>query len=685
MLDPKKHSGIYTSQLYLESEALNVDSPPTERIRSRAVIIGIFLAIIICIATPYNNAFLQGTPLGGGHFPLAPFVILLILTLVTGGFRLIFRNRMLLSGKELLTAWILMVLLSGIAYTGLVRTFFINLTAPFHFASPENRWEESLWPLLPKLWYPQNMQAIRLLYDGLPGGRQMSWLEVISHIPWSAWSMPLAIWSGFILLCYTLMICIVNLVSRQWLHYERMNLPLLQLPQLLEEALDQRQLAAFFSNRYTLVGILIPVALHLLNGLNFYFPSVPQFPTLILAGPYFSHQGIFSGFTKLKIYIYPAFIGFAFLTSKQISFSFWVFYLLGGLLIGILALLGYTIPDAALGTTFGPTLARPEETQMIGAYIVFFIFIFWLGRQHIIDVIRQAVGLAQDAHPETEWISLRVSFWILVIGFLALVAWCHYFGMPFWVAVIFLMACFLTMIVATRVICQGGVAYFTLTAAPTDGITALLGPRFFSGFSILLAAVIQKVLFLDLRESLMPSLLHARKVTSGLRHQRMIFAGLAVAIVAGVAASFVSMLFLCYKFGIRELNLDWATQTTVGVYQNAQTIIHTHPDSSSWVTIFAIAGAVVMAILVICYHWIYWWPIHPIGYLTAYSSAMRILWFSFFLGWLCNAVCMRYGGTSLFKKLRYFFIGLIIGDFLMGGFWAIVGLWGNSSYLVLPD
>ena len=60
-----------------------------------------------------------------------------------------------------------------------------------------------------------------------------------------------------------------------------------------------------------------------LAGLHFYFPAVPQIPTLILAGPYFPKHGLFSGFHKLKIYIYPAFIGFAFLTSRQISFSFW--------------------------------------------------------------------------------------------------------------------------------------------------------------------------------------------------------------------------------------------------------------------------------------------------------------------------------------------------------------------------
>jgi hypothetical protein len=46
---------------------------------------------------------------------------------------------------------------------------------------------------------------------------------------------------------------------------------------------------------------------------------------------------------------------------------------------------------------------------------------------------------------------------------------------------------------------------------------------------------------------------------------------------------------------------------------------------------------------------------------------------------------MRYGGVRLFKKLRNFFIGLIIGDFFMAGTWAIIGLFSQSSYLVLPN
>jgi hypothetical protein len=46
---------------------------------------------------------------------------------------------------------------------------------------------------------------------------------------------------------------------------------------------------------------------------------------------------------------------------------------------------------------------------------------------------------------------------------------------------------------------------------------------------------------------------------------------------------------------------------------------------------------------------------------------------------------MRYGGVVLYKRLRLFFVGLILGDFLMGGIWAVVGLFAGASYLVLPD
>ncbi len=652
-------------------------------VRLRAVIMGVLFAAIICLVTPFNNIYRQGTPLGGGHFPLAPFILLFWLTLLAAVVKKLTRRHEWLNGKELMIIWILTVLVSGIAYTGLARTFFINLTAPYYYATLENRWGEVVQPLLPGAWYPQPT-AIKPFYEGLAGGRGMSWLTVCQNIPWRAWLTPLLVWGGFILTCYWVMICVINLISRQWLHNERMNLPLLRLPQLLEEAFDKRDLGRFLGDRFLLLGIFTAAGLHLMNGLHVYYPSVPQIPTLILAGPYFPPSGIFAGFQKMNIYIYPAFIGFAFLTSRQISFSFWFFFLAGGLLSGILLLLGYNIPASALGVTFGPTLARPEETQMIGAYFVFFMFILWLGRHHFMETIRDAFRFSTPELSRTEWFSTRISFWGMLFGFSAIVAWCCYFGLSVWLSILVVSTFFMVMLVATRIICQGGVAYFTVTASPLDGILAFWGPRTFSHVGILIAAVTQKVLFVDLRESLMPSLLHASEVTHRERNRKMLFFGIAATLIVGVVFSFISMLALCYKFGAREMELEWATRTTITVYENVKTVIESPLKAGYWVPLFSTIGALIMLVLVICYHSAYWWPIHPIGYLTAYSSAMRILWFSFFVGWLCNSLCLRYGGVRLFKRLSLFFVGLIMGDFLMAGIWAVVGLLSDVSYAVLP-
>ncbi|SDO76044.1 DUF6785 family protein [Desulforhopalus singaporensis] len=654
-------------------------------VRTRAVVLGLLLAVVICLLTPYNNIFLRATPLGGGHFPLAPFFIFLLMATGVALIAAIFKSKLLLTGPELLVIWIQMVAGSGVAYTGFARTFLINLTAPYHFATQGNKWQEVLHPLIPPALTPSNPEAIMLLYNGLPDGRRREWLEIVTAIPWSAWITPLVFWTFFTLLCYLIMLFLINIISRQWIHNERMNLPLLKVPEAISRAVNDNQAGLFFSNRFLLAGIAVPVFLHLVNGLNLYFPSIPAIPTLFLAGPYFPKQGLLAGFYKLKIYIYPAFIGFAFLTSRQISFSFWFFFLSAGLLYGILGLLGYTIPAAELGITFGPTLARPEEMQMIGAYGVFFLFLVWLARLHLLDVCLQSFFVKKSPPVRSEWFDVRISFWGAIGGMGLLVCWYIYLGMAPVTATLLVGAFFMIMIVATRVICQGGLAYFTLTAAPADGMIALFGTKLFTGASGLLAGMSQKVLFVDLRESLLPTLLHSRHLHRGKRPALLLFGGLALTISASMAASILAMMALCYKYGIRELQLDWATRTTTTVYENIYRLIATQSVTGEWVLIFALIGALVMLVLVVCYHRLHWWPIHPIGYLTAYSSAMRILWVSFFIGWACNALCMRYGGIAMFRKLQLFFIGLIIGDFLMGGCWAMVGLFSSESYQVLPD
>lgn len=53
--------------------------------------LGVGLGVLICAITPFNNAYLNATPLGGGHFPLAAFFIFFLLSVgiaALGKFRL---------------------------------------------------------------------------------------------------------------------------------------------------------------------------------------------------------------------------------------------------------------------------------------------------------------------------------------------------------------------------------------------------------------------------------------------------------------------------------------------------------------------------------------------------------------------------------------------------------------------
>lgn len=146
----------------------SVQNPTYRPIRLRAPLIGLLLAVAICLLTPYNNIYLRATPLGGGHFPLAPFFIFLLLAVCITLTSRIFRSRLLLTGPELLIIWIEMVIGSGIAYTGFARTFLINLTAPVHFATPGNRWTEVLHPLIPPALTPPILKLLSCCITVLP-------------------------------------------------------------------------------------------------------------------------------------------------------------------------------------------------------------------------------------------------------------------------------------------------------------------------------------------------------------------------------------------------------------------------------------------------------------------------------------------------------------------------------------
>jgi hypothetical protein len=67
-------------------------------------------------------------------------------------------------------------------------------------------------------------------------------------------------------------------------------------------------------------------------------------------------------------------------------------------------------------------------------------------------------------------------------------------------------------------------------------------------------------------------------------------------------------------------------------------------------------------------------PLHPVGYLLAYSYTTEIVWFSVFVGWVVKVVIVRFGGARLFYAGRMFFIGLIVGEAGAAAVWMAIGV-----------
>jgi hypothetical protein len=84
-------------------------------------------------------------------------------------------------------------------------------------------------------------------------------------------------------------------------------------------------------------------------------------------------------------------------------------------------------------------------------------------------------------------------------------------------------------------------------------------------------------------------------------------------------------------------------------------------------------GAVWVALSMFLRRSLFWFP-HPIGYVMLISPPIAMLWFSFFLGWICKKIVVKYGGKKTFDAVRVIFLGLIFGELIATFVWPTISL-----------
>ena len=164
---------------------------------------------------------------------------------------------------------------------------------------------------------------------------------------------------------------------------------------------------------------------------------------------------------------------------------------------------------------------------------------------------------------------------------------------------------------------------------------------------------------------------------------------LACALAIAYVVSGAAMLYVEYNHAVSmdqthiyPVN-QWAVEGGVRSYEfyptnNYLPPNHGQPEVHSRSAHFAFGFGVVTVLSFLRFRFA-WWPLHPVGLLTAYGWPMKCIWFSIFIGWMLKVIIVRFGGMDLFRAARNFFIGLIIGEAGAAGFWLIVTLVLNAK------
>jgi hypothetical protein len=428
------------------------------------------------------------------------------------------------------------------------------------------------------------------------------------------------------------------------------------------------------------------VLLQTLASLNFLYPSVPYLP--IKPSPPLELSGIFSqppwnAVGYLTLSFYPLAVGIAYLLSLEVSFSLWFFYLFTKVESVFVTALGLRDPNAGSISQRMPYLVE----QGTGAFIGLAIFSLWTARRHLADVLRKAFLGAPRVRDDNEPMPYRVAVFGLLGGFLALTSFMLVAGMSWYLPILFFTLYFLMIITFTRIRAEAGVAWgFGPNMPPHRLMTTGLGTSGWSPRDLTLFSYMQWF-DLDYRCVAMPHQMEALKIgeVARMRNRQLVWIIMLATLVASLA-SFWALLTIYYTYGAATAKVNgWRTWMGSVPFHNLSDWTR-NPKLLDPVALQAVGvGVLVTGFLNLMRTQFVWWPFHPVGYAVSNTFTMEWLWCATFVGWAIKLVTIRYGGMRLYRQFLPFFIGLILGDYIIGGAWSLIGLaFGIRVYRTFP-
>ena len=633
----------------------------------RALLVGSLLVGAISLISPWAILMVKGSQLTSNAIPIVAVLFLFLLTAVVTPCLKVLGRRLSFSRNELIAIYVMMLAGSVVVTTGFTGSFLSVITGSFYYATPENNWGGLFTDHVHPYLAPTDMEAIRLFYEGLPGGMS---------IPWAAWSTPLTSWICFILVFYWVIFCMGVLLRGQWVENERLVFPLTRLPLAMIEDADDggAAIGRLFANRLMWIGFAIPLLLHSWNSLNFYHDAFQKIATT-------GAIGLLNGQVSVPFRLNLPVMGLAYMMALNVSFSVWFFFLIGVLQRLVFARIGLPIGASDVWNSGGAP--PPIMHEQAGALAVLVLFVLWTARGHLRAMWRHAL---QRTQPDVdEAISPRTAIFGLFAGIALMIAWLTLTGLDVYVSVLLTLGALAVFIGLSRIVCEAGLPGCQTPMVPQSFITRGFGPEIL-GLKNMTGLGLSTVWIGETAANMMNAVVHSLKLTStGERQDRRIAWGVFLAIAIGLAGSIWFTMSMAYKFGGVNLHNWYFVGAPRWPFRYMASVANQPEPTFLPRFQFTAAGGLFMALLLYLRQRFIWWPLHPIGFpISSTYTIVSYGWFSIFLAWCFKGLILRYGGVHLYRTLLPFFLGLVLGEFTTACMWVFIdgyfGVEGNMIF-----
>jgi hypothetical protein len=621
---------------------------PVAGVSLRAVLLGVLLIPVnvywVIVAELRWYAILTLNPLF-----VTPVFYLFVLVILNALLRRL-APRWMLSPAELVVIYVMLVMSCTIA----THDFIINLISLMGwarwFATPTNRWEDTLFPHLPRWLLVWDKELLEGFFQG---NSTLYRLEVLKM-----WAAPLAFWSLFILIAGWTMLCLNTIFRRAWMDQTRLSFPIVRLPLALTEPFIP---GAMIRTRALWLGFLAAAGLDLLNGLHEWFPNLPYFQTR--AVPIQFTQPPWTAVGWFVRTFYPFAIGLAYLVPLDVSFSCWFFYLF----IKAQMVIGYQ-----LGYSNIPDFPYVSE-QGIGAWVTFGVILLYASRGYLKEIFFAAWRGDRSLDAE-EPLPYRVALVGALVGLAAFTAFWWLAGMSLLWVLLMVATYFLLALCITRVRAEAGGQHTVWDLEPIR-LFRLFDSTLMTAPTMAAAALSHWFWRLN-RSHIMPSQMEGFKLAQehGIPLRKLVLPMLLSIALATVVGQW-ACLHVLYREGALAKCAGFARWTGWESFTWLEGAVHSgfKAEASRW----GVVGAASMFTLLLYAMRTRFvgFPFHPLGYCI--GPGLVWLWLPFFIAWLVKFFVLRYGGLRMYRRTLPFFLGLVLGDYTMGALWSLIGVvWG---------